>query len=45
LSAQALGIFGLIVRISTRLKGRPTMQLSVMSQKKKKKLLLKIKNF
>jgi len=32
------------VGISSRVKGRPTMRLSVMSQKKKK-LLLKIKNF
>jgi hypothetical protein len=41
LNAQALGIYGLTVGISSRVKGRPTMQLSVMSQKKKK-LLLKI---
>jgi hypothetical protein len=40
----ALGIFGLTVGISSRVKGRLTMQLSVMS-KKKKKLLLKIRNF
>jgi hypothetical protein len=39
-----LGIFGLTVGISSRVKGRPTMRLSVMSQKKKK-LLLKIRNF
>jgi hypothetical protein len=45
LSAQVLGIFGLIVGISSRLKGRPTMRLSIMSQKKKKKLLIKIRNF
>jgi hypothetical protein len=41
LNAQALGIHRLIVGISSRVKGRPSMQLSVMSQKKKK-LLLKI---
>jgi hypothetical protein len=40
-----LDIFGLIVGISSRLKGRRTVLLSVMSQKKKKKLLVKIKNF
>jgi hypothetical protein len=45
LIAQALGIFGLIVGISSRLKGRPTMLVLVMSQKKKKKLLVKIGNF
>jgi len=33
----------LTMGISSRLMGRPTMQLSVMSKKKKKKLLLKIK--
>jgi hypothetical protein len=44
LNAWALGIFGLTVGISSRVKGRPTMRLSVMSQKKKK-LLLKIRNF
>jgi hypothetical protein len=37
--------FGQILGISSRLKGRPTMRLSMMSQKKKKKLLLKIRNF
>jgi len=36
-----LGIYGLTVGISSRVKGRPTMRVSVMSQKKKK-LLLKI---
>jgi hypothetical protein len=41
LNAQALGIIGLTVGISSRVKGRPIMQLLVMS-KKKKKLLLKI---
>jgi hypothetical protein len=45
LSAQALDIFRMIVGISSRLKVRRTMLLSVMSQKKKNKLLLKIKNF
>jgi hypothetical protein len=47
LSAQVLGRFGLIVGISSRLKERPTMLLSVMSQKKKKKkkLLVKIRTF
>jgi hypothetical protein len=45
LNTQALGIFGLTMGISSRVKGRPTMRLSVMSQKKKKKFLLKIKNF
>jgi hypothetical protein len=44
LNAQALGIFRPIVGISSRVKGKPTMRLSVMSQKKKK-LLLKIRNF
>jgi hypothetical protein len=33
------------VGISSRLKGRPTTLLSMMSQKKKKKLLVKIRNF
>jgi hypothetical protein len=41
LNAQDLDIFGLTVEISSREKGRPTIRLSVMSQKKKK-LLLKI---
>jgi len=41
LNAQAMGIYGLIVGILSRIKGKPTMQLSVMSQKKKK-LPLKI---
>jgi hypothetical protein len=41
LNDQALGIYRLTVGISSRVKGRPTMCLSVMSQKKKK-LLLKI---
>jgi hypothetical protein len=45
LSAQVLGIFDLTVGISSKMKGRPTMRLSVMSQKKKKKLLLKFRNF
>jgi hypothetical protein len=45
LSAQALGIFGLTVGISSRLKGRPTTLLSMTSQKKKKKILVKIENF
>jgi hypothetical protein len=45
LNAQALGIVRLTVGISSRVKGRPIMRLSVMSQKKKKKLLLKIRNF
>jgi hypothetical protein len=40
LSAQTLGIFGLTVGISSRLKGRPTTLLSMMSQKKKKKKTL-----
>jgi DNA-directed RNA polymerase beta' subunit len=39
LNAQALGIFGLTMGISSRVKRRPTMRLSVMSQKNKKKLL------
>jgi hypothetical protein len=39
LNAQALGIFWLIAGISSRVKGRSTMRLSVMSQKKKKLLL------
>jgi hypothetical protein len=41
LNAQALDIFELTVEISSKVKGRLTMQLSVMSPKKKK-LLLKI---
>jgi hypothetical protein len=41
LNAQALGMYGLIVGISSREKGRPTMRLSGMSLKKKN-LLLKI---
>jgi hypothetical protein len=41
LNAQAMGIYGLTVGILSRIKGKPTMQLSVMSQKKKK-LPLKI---
>jgi hypothetical protein len=41
LNAQALGIYVLTVGISSKVKGRPTMLLSVMSSKKKK-LLLKI---
>jgi hypothetical protein len=46
LNAQALDIFELAVGISSRVKGRPTMRLSAMSQKKKKKkLLLNVKNF
>jgi hypothetical protein len=45
LNAQALGIVELTVGISSRVKGRPTMRLLVMSQKKKKKFLLKIRNF
>jgi hypothetical protein len=45
LNTKALGIFGLTVAISNRLKGRPTIRLSVMSHRKKKKLLLKIRNF
>jgi hypothetical protein len=42
-NAQALGIFELTVGISSRVKGRPKMRLSMMIQKKK--LLLKIRNF
>jgi hypothetical protein len=41
LNGQALGIYRLIVGISSRVKERPRMQLSVMNQKKKI-LLLKI---
>jgi hypothetical protein len=41
LNAQALGIYELTVATSSRENGRPTMQLSVMSPKKKN-LLLKI---
>jgi hypothetical protein len=41
LNAQALGMYGLIVGISSREKRRPTMPLSGMSLKKKN-LLLKI---
>jgi hypothetical protein len=41
-----LGIFELIVGISSRLKEKPAMLLSVMrKKKKKKKLLVKIRNF
>jgi hypothetical protein len=38
-NAQALGIYELTVRISSREKGRPTMRLLVTSLKKKKLLL------
>jgi hypothetical protein len=39
LNAQALGIYGLIVGISSREKGRHIMRLSVMSPKKKNLLI------
>jgi len=41
LNAQALGIYGLIMRISSREKGRHIMRFLVMSAKKKN-LLIKI---
>jgi hypothetical protein len=41
LNAQALGIYRLTMGISSRVKGRRTMRLS-MTSLKKKKLLLKI---
>jgi hypothetical protein len=43
LNAQGLGIYGLIVGISSREKGKHIMQLSVMSPKKKN--LLSKRNF
>jgi hypothetical protein len=39
LNAQALGIYGLIVRFFSREKGRLIMRLSVMSPKKKNLLI------
>jgi hypothetical protein len=39
LNAQALGIYGLIVGISSRENGRLIMQLSMMSPKKKNLLI------
>jgi len=39
LNAQALGIYGLIVEISSREKGRHIMRLSVMSLKKNNLLI------
>jgi len=44
LNAQGLGISGLIVGISSKVRGRLITRLSVMSPKKKKKLLSK-RNF
>jgi len=38
MNAQGLGIYGLIVEISSRVRGRHITQLSVMSPKKKKLL-------